>query len=84
MIYKQPSTNSGGGASVLGKVGDIAQDAVPAYAAFSNALSGNTKKADEMIADNGGSNVNAGNFTFHQLSGPNAGAEQKELKLKNQ
>lgn len=85
-IYKQQSTNDGGGAgkAALGKVGDIAQDAVVAYAGFSNALSGNTKKADEMIADNGWSNVNAGNFTYQQLNGPNVGAEQKELKLRNQ
>ena len=85
-IYKQQSTNDGGGAgnSAWTKVGDIAQDAVPAYAAFSNALSGNTKKADEMIADNGWSNVNAGNFTYQQVNGPNMAAEQKELKLKNQ
>ena len=86
MIYKQPSTNGGGGAgkAALSKAGDIAQDAVLAYGGFSNALSGNTKKADEMIADNGWSNVNAGNFTYQQLNGPNAGAEKRELKLRNQ
>lgn len=86
MIYKQSSTNDGGGAgkAALGKAGDIAQDAVLAYAGFSNALSGRTTKADEMIADNGWSNVNAGNFTYQQLNGPNTPALQKDLKLQNQ